>query len=389
MATFNIADTTQTFLANSADTTYRLAEGRTIKTTGMGISATADVAGREFVIDGIIDAKQTGLQVGGVLASVAAVDIEIGRSGFVRSEAVGVSLFGEGHSLVNDGIIKAATGVTVSGGEADIRNAGDIISSGVGVSMSAGSSLVNTGTISGAHAVFFSGATDEINSLINKGTLAATMLAVHGSDFEERVVNSGRIGGDVILYGGSDTFVFKGGSIAGYVSGGNGDDKFIVNTAKLNLREDMFGGSDTVKASVSFTLDDNFERLLLTGRKNIDATGNDGSNDLVGNAGSNAVKGGLGADQLSGGKGDDRLWGGFDADNFHFVKGTGTDTVMDFENGADMIDLANFGGISSFTDLMKHHLIVRGDDVWITSGSDTIVLKDTDKGALDMTDFVF
>ena len=66
-----------------------------------------------------------------------------------------------------------------------------------------------------------------------------------------------------------------------------------------------------------------------------------------------------GEDVLVGGEGNDRLWGDFGrlignapavftrgADRFVFENGSGLDTVFDFQNGKDVIDLTGFAGIT-------------------------------------------
>jgi len=60
--------------------------------------------------------------------------------------------------------------------------------------------------------------------------------------------------------------------------------------------ENLNEGTDTVKSSVSYTLGDNVENLILTGTAAIDATGNALNNVLTGNAAANIMTGGLGND---------------------------------------------------------------------------------------------
>ncbi|HMN87543.1 MAG TPA: calcium-binding protein, partial [Bauldia sp.] len=87
--------------------------------------------------------------------------------------------------------------------------------------------------------------------------------------------------------------------------GGDGDDLYKVGGAGSIVVENYGEGTDTVEASVSFTLGSNIERLVLTGGADIDGTGNEGANDLVGNAGRNRLDGKAGADTMAGGDGDD------------------------------------------------------------------------------------
>ena len=108
----------------------------------------------------------------------------------------------------------------------------------------------------------------------------------------------------------------------------------------------------------------------ITGTANddtIDGLGGDdaisglGGNDtLEGGAGDDTLDGGAGDDVLSGGAGDDTLTGGTGADTFVYGSARGDDTIADFEDGVDLIDMRGAG--------------VRFADLTITAdGSDTLV----------------
>ena len=92
---------------------------------------------------------------------------------------------------------------------------------------------------------------------------------------------------------------------------------------------------------------------------------------------------------LLGGEGDDQLTGGAGADTFVFTPDHGTDTITDFTDGEDTIDLSAFAGITGFGDLQ-----VTADGaaavIDLTSyGGGTVRLEDTDVSDLDAADFVF
>ena len=68
-----------------------------------------------------------------------------------------------------------------------------------------------------------------------------------------------------------------------------------------------------------------------------------GDDRLDGGPGNDRLYGGQGRDRLAGAAGDDRLVGGPGADVFVVGPGEGQDTVTDFTDGEDRIDLTAFG----------------------------------------------
>lgn len=85
-----------------------------------------------------------------------------------------------------------------------------------------------------------------------------------------------------------------------------GNDAYTVNHVGDVCVELLNGGTDTVTASVSYTLTDFIENLILaTGTANINGTGNILNNEITGNDGNNILDGGAGKDKMNGGKGDD------------------------------------------------------------------------------------
>lgn len=115
--------------------------------------------------------------------------------------------------------------------------------------------------------------------------------------------------------------------------------------------------------------------------------GNQGKNYLIGNGGSDTLKGAAGNDKLAGGTGNDTLTGGKGSDIFIFKKGYGRDTVTDFKDNVDDIDLRsyNFSKVSSV--LSKASQV--GDDVHIKlSATDILILDDFKLKDLDARDFL-
>jgi trimeric autotransporter adhesin len=80
------------------------------------------------------------------------------------------------------------------------------------------------------------------------------------------------------------------------MAGGTGDDTYIVDNVGDVVTEASSAGTDTIKASVSYTLSANVENLTLTGAANINSTGNSLDNHITGNSGNNVLDGGAGTD---------------------------------------------------------------------------------------------
>jgi large repetitive protein len=104
--------------------------------------------------------------------------------------------------------------------------------------------------------------------------------------------------------------------------------------------------------------------------------GRAGNDTLKGNGQNDTIYGGSGNDTIEGSGGADHLWGGSGGDTFQFGTGdVGGDTIHDFGNGADAIDLSalipgtlTFGGNGS---------IAAYTVVWQESNGNTIVSADT------------
>jgi Ca2+-binding RTX toxin-like protein len=120
------------------------------------------------------------------------------------------------------------------------------------------------------------------------------------------------------------------------MTGGLGNDTFIVDDAGDVAVEKAGEGTDTELSSVTRTLEVNVENLTLTGAGNVNGTGNSGNNVLTGNIGNNALTGGEGDDWLDGGAGGaDTLMGGLGNDTYVWAPGNtlvenpgeGNDTV--------------------------------------------------------------
>jgi len=119
---------------------------------------------------------------------------------------------------------------------------------------------------------------------------------------------NGAAGADTLI-GGDGNDYLNGGSGADAMIGGAGDDTYVVDTLSDLVTEDAAAGTDRILTRLSYVLGTNLENLTLTGRAEVDGTGNEMDNVLQGNTGANRLFGQAGDDVLTGSTGDDRLYG--------------------------------------------------------------------------------
>jgi serralysin len=213
------------------------------------------------------------------------------------------------------------------------------------------------------------------------------------------------------LDGGEENDVLDGGTGADNMYGGAGDDLYYVDDVGDRIYEDLnsesvsvgpggvdyyqrTGGSDTVVVDTdaivtnrqSYVLEANVENALLTGSKGFSLVGNELSNRLGGNDAANEIVGYAGSDLIVGLGGSDTLTGGADADTFGFTAGWGQDTITDFANGQDVLDMTGVGGLTSISQLSITNTTQGAS---ITFGADSILLKGVAPSALNAAAFRF
>ncbi len=234
----------------------------------------------------------------------------------------------------NDRIFSGAAADEIHGGAGrdivDYR----FYASGVTVDLAAGTGAGGD-TISEVESVLGSEFADTIQGDAN----ANTLMGMAGND-----VLNGRDGNDALTGG------------AGYdqMYGGAGDDLYYVNDDGDIAIESAGEGYDTVKSTISLTLTNNIERLVLGGTAAINGTGNSIDNNLTGNSAANTLLGLGGADFIIGGGGLDQLDGGEDSDTYYFASfeqyadATITDSGVNF--GWDVV---RFAGTTAGTLVMQ------------------------------------
>lgn len=263
---------------------------------------------------------------------------------------------------------------------------GDIVAT-VGVQMDGtGQTLTNKGVITASDKGVFT-TTDNGVSISNSGTISGSNYALLLDGGKDTVINRGTLDGSVYLDAGNDTLDTRSGTVKGAIYGGEGDDTLYVSDKSLTLFENDNEGYDTIKSTVSYTLNtSNIEKLVLTGTANINATGYVDNDRIYGNAGNNTLSGRAGDDRLSGGLGNDILHGGAGKDVFVFNSklsaSANVDTLVSFSATNDTISLDN----AIFTKLFGTSTLAASQFYASSSGtahdaSDRIVY-DTDNGRL-------
>ncbi len=166
------------------------------------------------------------------------------------------------------------------------------------------------------------------------------LLGGEGNDILDGAAGNDSLDGgahDDILFGGTGHDYLDGGTGADVMIGEAGGDTYIVDNIGDTVVELAGDGTDTVEASITYTLADDVENLVLTGGAAIDGAGNDVNNVITGNGAANTLTGGGGFDTLTGGLGGDTFL--FSQDDIG--AGLVVDRVLDlnFAQG-DVIDLS-------------------------------------------------
>jgi Ca2+-binding RTX toxin-like protein len=151
-------------------------------------------------------------------------------------------------------------------------------------------------------------------------THANTLNGTSGNDYIDGVHNTGNTG---------DT-----------MTGGAGDDTYVVNNNHDHVVENTGQGIDTVLLkATSYTLAANVENLTAQGSVAHNVVGNQSDNLITASSGNDTINGGAGNDIIKAGAGADMLTGGTGHDMFAFSAVGAGSKATDFHPGEDLLDL--------------------------------------------------
>lgn len=233
-----------------------------------------------------------------------------------------------------------------------------------------------------------SGGNDTLNG--NGGN--DTLLGKDGND----ILNGGA--GNDRLDGGAHNDTLDGGAGADTLLGGLGTNVFIGGTEFDFVSYEW--SSAGVKASLATTaaqavttnVNDTFSSGIngLIGSNYADTlTGDGDANTLRGLSGNDILNGGAGDDRLEGNAGNDTYTSGTGLDRLVFARGAGSDTVTDFANGKDIIELSGYGINYSGLSITSEAAGVR---IKLAAGplADlNVLLQGVSLSAIDQSDFAF
>ncbi len=206
----------------------------------------------------------------------------------------------------------------------------------------------------------------------------ATVNGGAGNDYISTSGNGNRLYGEEgndTIWGGSGKETLDGGIGNDYLYGGNGNDS--LNGSYGNDTLYGAGGNDTLRGGYGNDYmsggDGNDYLEVTSGRNSLYGDGgNDilcgglGSDSLYGGSGNDSLNGWANANLLVGGADNDILTGGAGIDTFRYSSGDGNDTISNYEDNKDIIELksVDYLGVSR-----------SGNDVLFKTSTGNITLK--------------
>ena len=318
------------------------------------------------------------------------------------------TLIGTAGSNVLDG---AGGGDTLQGGAGNdvyyVRNAADVIVEGAGE----GTADTVLATVS-----YTLTAAAQVERLAASDANATAAINLTGNAFVHLIQGNAGVNtltggsGNDALYGYAGDDRLDGGLGTDTLYGGVGNDIYVVDSLSDTIVENANEGTDTVEASITYSLAAlaNVENLTLTGANAIDGTGNALDNVIRGNSAANTLNGGTGNDMLYGGAGDDIYVIGDAHAKVFELAGEGNDTVQASVNyslaGMSNIEtLMLTGSAVSATGNAEHNMLIgnagsnvldgagggdtlqggAGNDVYYVRNAADVIVENANEGTAD------
>lgn len=250
-----------------------------------------------------------------------------------------------------------------------------VVGAGGAASIYRGSfSYSNAGTVSGELSGFESRSDGRTTLIADDFRVDAAFAAqaIQTGNADILIAEIQRGGDRIAGSGGGDAFRGYGGG--DLVEGLGGADLLRGDGGRDSLRGGA--GDDTLEGGSGDDL-----MRADAGRDRMEGGG--GRDAMEGGGGADVLEGGAGADRLAGGGGGDALLGGAAADVFAFGARDGADTIGDFEDGVDRIELRAASGLRDLS------ISQDGADVLIVFSGTAIRLLDADAGDVTAADFLF
>ncbi|MBY6134194.1 hypothetical protein KUV61_00005 [Nocardioides marinus] len=239
--------------------------------------------------------------------------------------------------------------------------------------------------------VDIAGATGDTYTLSEEdvgATITTEASYLDGEGTTEVVLSEGTTAiryGDLHQVGTSDDDEMRGRYGDDALTGGKGEDSIIGGWGHDTLKGNT--GSDSLHGwkGDDLLLGGKDDDALYGGKGNDTLKGGTGNDLLLGRLDNDVIAGGKGRDTLKGGKGEDFLTGGFGADTFVFGRDHGNDTITDFGQGNDLIEI-----IRGAKSLEQVTFSQDGNDVLLSFGSTTVLVESTTVAELNDADhFLF
>ncbi|MGD1926333.1 MAG: Hint domain-containing protein [Paracoccaceae bacterium] len=138
-------------------------------------------------------------------------------------------------------------------------------------------------------------------------------------------------------------------------------------------------GDDTIDAGSSTD-------LVYGGAGNDSLDGGTNRDTVYGGDGNDSIDGGSADDTIYGGAGNDIIAGGSGDNIYHFEDGFGDDTLVDFNDNDDIIQVSS-KGISNFTDVAARLTQVGPDSILTLDDGSTLTIENIGLGDLSAADF--